>query len=126
MLAAWRAGWFTLVTSPPLLDELADVLTRPRVARRHGLPAAAVALLVEGFRTQSQVVDLTGSIQVCRDPDDDALIETAMVGGAVCVVSGDQDLHASEVTEYLEARGIRVLTVRQFLEELEVEDRKPG
>ncbi len=28
----------------------------------------------------------------CRDPDDDKLLETALMGTADCIVTGDQDL----------------------------------
>jgi predicted nucleic acid-binding protein len=63
---------------------------------------------------------VSGTVQVCRDPDDNAVIDTAMGGRADLLVSGDQDLtHAQEVTEHLAGVGIRVLTVRRFLEELE-------
>ena len=33
-------------------------------------------------------------VRVCRDPDDDALIETAAFGGADVLVTGDQDILA--------------------------------
>jgi predicted nucleic acid-binding protein len=65
-----------------------------------------------------ELVHLAGTVHVCRDPDDNAVLETAEAGGADCVVSEDKDVRAAEVAEYLAARGIRVLTIRQFLEEL--------
>ena len=50
--------------------------------------------------------------------DDDALIETAERGAVDYLVSEDEDLHAPEVKDYLSAAGIRVLKVREFLDEL--------
>ncbi|MFN4218356.1 MAG: putative toxin-antitoxin system toxin component, PIN family [Candidatus Bipolaricaulia bacterium] len=29
---------------------------------------------------------------VCRDPDDDVILGTALAGNAVCIVTGDKDL----------------------------------
>jgi predicted nucleic acid-binding protein len=37
-------------------------------------------------------VELSGMVRVCRDPDDDKLLETALVGRADCLVTGDRDL----------------------------------
>jgi putative PIN family toxin of toxin-antitoxin system len=118
LVTALQAARFTLVTSEPLLDELSDVLSRPRLARYHRRDREQVVAFVEALRQDAESVALTGTVQVCRDPDDDALLETAILGGVSCVVSGDQDTQAREVVEYLIARGIRVLTVREFLAEL--------
>ena len=37
-------------------------------------------------------VPITGTKLGCRDPDDDKLLETALMGEADCIVTGDQDL----------------------------------
>jgi putative PIN family toxin of toxin-antitoxin system len=34
---------------------------------------------------------------VCRDPDDDIILGTALAGEAVCIVTGDQDLLTIQV-----------------------------
>jgi uncharacterized protein len=109
---------FTVVTSEALLEELADVLTRRKVVRKHRRSPEEVAEFVASLRTGTEVIDLFGTVHVCRDPDDDALIETAERGGVDCLVSEDEDLHAPEVRDYLAAVGVRVLTAREFLEEL--------
>jgi putative PIN family toxin of toxin-antitoxin system len=53
--------------------------------------------------------DLRG---VCRDPNDDMVLECAALANADVIVSGDKDLLA--VGEY---EGIRILTPRAFLDE---------
>jgi putative PIN family toxin of toxin-antitoxin system len=108
-------GSFTLVTSEPLLEELADVLTRPRVRRKHGRDDALIAAFVTALREGGELVLPAGTVQVCRDPDDNVLIETAQLGETDVLVSEDQDLHAIEVREHLAAAKIRVLTVAAFL-----------
>jgi putative PIN family toxin of toxin-antitoxin system len=109
---------FTLVTSEPLLAELADVLLRRRVLRKHRRSRKEIAEYVEGLRAGAETVAVLGTVRLCRDADDDALIETAERGAVDYLVSEDEDLHAPEVKDYLSAAGIRVLKVREFLDEL--------
>jgi len=40
----------------------------------------------------SEWVSITSSRLGCRDPDDDKLLETALMGEADCIVTGDNDL----------------------------------
>lgn len=115
---AAHEGRFTPVTSEPLLAEIADVLARASVARKHQRPSAVQAAFVGGLRAISESVATTGTVSVCRDPKDDVVIETACLGSAIVLVSGDLDLHAPEVVDYLQHRGVRVLAVHQFLSEL--------
>jgi uncharacterized protein len=55
-------------------------------------------------------VELSGSVKVCRDPDDDKLLEIAVVGRANCLVTGDQDLLVLD-----RFQGIPILTPAGFL-----------
>jgi putative PIN family toxin of toxin-antitoxin system len=55
-------------------------------------------------------VELSGLIRVCRDPDDDKLLEIAVVGRADCLVTGDQDLLVLGPFQ-----GIPILTPAGFL-----------
>jgi predicted nucleic acid-binding protein len=50
---------------------------------------------------------------VASDPDDDKIIEAAVVGKADAIVSGDHHL-----LDLVAVEGIPVLSVRQFLERL--------
>jgi uncharacterized protein len=117
---AYKAGWFELVTSDPLTEELADVLSRPKVARKHGRHPGRAKELAETIQEGAVVVEVSGEVALCRDPDDDAVIETALKGGAHVLVTRDDDLKAdSEVVRALEQAGVRVLTVTHFLAALE-------
>lgn len=40
----------------------------------------------------SESVAINGAAMGCRDTDDDKFLETALLGDAACLVSGDQDL----------------------------------
>jgi putative PIN family toxin of toxin-antitoxin system len=47
---------------------------------------------------------------VCRDPNDDAVLETAVNGGAELLVTGDKDLRALK-----SFRGIAIVTPAEYL-----------
>ena len=117
---AWYAGRYEVVTSLPLLEELSDVLTRPRLTRKYPIVADDVTEFLQLLVERSTVVIPTGSIRECRDPDDDVLLETAILGKAQYVVTRDDDLkHDLDLIEHLELRGVIVLSVRQFLDKLD-------
>jgi len=90
--AALERRRFTLVTSEPLLAEIAEVLARPRFGERYGVTAADASELVALLREQAELVQVTGAMQLCRDPDDDIVIETARNGRADALVTRDDDL----------------------------------
>src|SRR5262249_4254721 len=55
-------------------------------------------------------VELSGVVRVCRDPEDDKLLEAAIVGRADCLVTGDQDLLVLDPFQH-----IPILTPSRFL-----------
>ena len=116
VLSALQAGRFILLISEPLLDELAEVLSRPRIARKYGVAQESIAELVALLRERGIEVTVTESVHLCRDPDDDVIVETALLGNADAVVSRDEDLKGDEdLVRFLQAAGIKALSVRRFL-----------
>ena len=86
---AWLRGEVELVTSAAQIDEVADVLARPRM-RRFVDPEEA-AQMVAAIRRGATVL---GDVPVPRrspDPKDDAILAAAVAGRAALVVSGDKD-----------------------------------
>jgi uncharacterized protein len=120
VLAALETGRFDLVTSEPLLAEIRQVLSRPRISRKYGIGRDDGESLVGRLRRRAvSVVYPTGLLRLCRDPNDDMVIETAVLGRADTLVSRDDDLKAdAQLVRVLETGGIEVLTVRRFLEKL--------
>ena len=122
--AALRDARFSLLISEPLIEELAEVLARPRFGSRYGVTSDEIVELMSLLRERGELVEVTGTVRLCRDPDDDMVVETALSGRADALVSRDDDLKgAPDLVATLEDRGMAVLTVRQFLALLESGDR---
>ena len=118
VLEALEDGQFSLVASEPLLAELAKVIARGRLVRRYNLTTETTAPVLRVLR-DSEFTAVTGSVRICRDPDDDMVIETAINGRADVLVSRDDDLKRyPEVAAVMAERGVRVLTVQRFLDAL--------
>ena len=81
VLEALEDGQFSLVASEPLLAELAEVIARGRLVRRYNLTTETTAPVLRVLR-DSEFTAVTGSVRICRDPDDDMVIETAINGRA--------------------------------------------
>jgi putative PIN family toxin of toxin-antitoxin system len=120
VVVALLAGRFRLVTSTPLLDELTEVLQRPRIERKHGLSPDDIFEYVGVLRRRADVVAVTGELQICRDPDDDVVIETALLGNADAFGDARRRsfarARASGGTQV--TKNVSILTVQHFLEML--------
>lgn len=113
---AWLADRLDVVASLPLLAEVHDVLRRPRIKRKYRLPEADIARYCELIAARATLVPLTGSLTICRDPDDDCILETAIVGKVQHLVTRDDDIKQDPlVRRFLHARGIQVVTVSHML-----------
>jgi predicted nucleic acid-binding protein len=65
---------YEIVTLEPMLRELADVLSRPRI----GLDAQYAAAFVERVVSVATIIAIRGLAMGCRDPRDDKVLETAL------------------------------------------------
>lgn len=66
---------------------------------------------VERLADVAEWVAISGARMGCRDPDDDKFLETALAGGADCLITGDRDL-----LEMSPFTGIPILAPAAFLE----------
>jgi len=106
---------------------VADVLARPRIARKYHLPAQRIDDAVVLLRQHGELVSVTGTVRICRDPDDDLVVETALNGNAEALVTRDADMTRDPaLIAVLRERGVAVLTVRQFLDALGAEALRPA
>lgn len=86
----WRE--YTLLLSRATLDELVDVLHRPRLQAKYGLSESALRAVIRLVVLRSELVQPDEPVVVCRDPKDDKFLEVALAGQAGVIVSGDEDL----------------------------------
>jgi putative PIN family toxin of toxin-antitoxin system len=94
LLDAWVDGEFDLVVSPHLLEELTEVLSRPKLASR--LDSTVVSEMLLLVREAAVMASDSPPAEVCRDPDDDYLVALALGTGSL-LVSGDKDLLSVQV-----------------------------
>jgi uncharacterized protein len=75
-----------------LLEELADVISRPAFARRLALIGKTAPEVLADYIEAVELVEPIDVPRVVRDPDDDHVLACALTAKADLVVSGDKDL----------------------------------
>jgi putative PIN family toxin of toxin-antitoxin system len=109
---------FEWVTSEPLLTELAEVASRPRMQKY--LPPERAGAFIRLLRRIAIIVKPAEDTPACRDPDDAPLIGTAIAGQSNYLVTSDSDLlDDPALQEALANRGTLVVTATRFLSEIE-------
>ncbi len=93
VLAAWEGRRFQLITSTVLVEQLVDVLRRPKIQRRMREPDAPQRFL-QTLQEFGVVVNPDFELAVSRDLDDNRVLEAAVAGGADVIVSGDDYLQS--------------------------------
>jgi len=82
----------TWLFQKPILEEIAEVLTRPRIKGKYGISEADIMELLTLIEERAEHVLLSGDITVCRDSDDNFVIETAIKGQAAFIITRDDDI----------------------------------
>ena len=109
-----RDGLYTLIYSDGLIEELVDVLSRPRIRDKYSVDQEVVEALLQLILAQGESAAAVRTITVCRDPKDNKVLEAGLSGRADVIVSGDEDLLVLNPFE-----GIPILGPKEFLERLE-------
>lgn len=88
-----RSGKLTMISSPVLLDELAEVIARPKLdAILARIKTTREDALFE-IQQLAKVLDPPPLPQpVCRDPDDDHVLALALAAKVDMIITGDEDL----------------------------------
>jgi putative PIN family toxin of toxin-antitoxin system len=92
VLQRLRRREYTLLLSRATLDELVDVLHRPRLRVKYSLTDSGLRAVIRLIVLRSELVRPNERAAVCRDPKDDMFLEVAAAGNADVIVSGDEDL----------------------------------
>ena len=99
----------TILFSIKALEELAEVLDRKKFDRY--LPRKERLNFIRDLLEVAELVRITETINICRDPKDNMLLELTISGGADYLITGDSDLLVLNPF-----RGIAILTPREFLD----------
>ncbi len=100
---------FDWVSSPQTLDEYQGVLS---VSQK--ISPASLQIFLHLLQKRSILIQVVGTLHVCKDPDDDKFLETALAGGADFLVT--KNLKHFPRKSY---QGVRIINVAAFLKELE-------
>jgi putative PIN family toxin of toxin-antitoxin system len=96
----------SLVASRTLLNELREKLEEKFDVKAKDIPFLSV------YEARAELVEPAPlDANLCRDPDDVAVLATAIAGKADFIITGDQDLLVLSQHE-----GIPIVTPRQWLE----------
>jgi putative PIN family toxin of toxin-antitoxin system len=114
ILRAFRDGAFVLLVSSELLKELSAVLQYPKIRKKYGIDRSAREALSALIALRGEIVPPAERVRVCRDPDDDRILEAALAGKADFLVTGDADL--SVLGRF---RGTHIVGPKDFLKRLD-------
>ena len=118
VLLRLRRGDYIPLYAGPILEELLDVLNRPRIRHKYNLTEEDIETVISLILLRGEAVIPESEIVACRDPKDDKFLEVAVAGKADVIVSGDEDL----LTLHPFA-GIPILPPAAFLRMLDAEIR---
>ena len=109
-------GAFTLVASTPMMEELAEVLARPRIRNKYLIPDDDVKELLILLEERAEDIMISEEVTICRDKDDNFIVETAIKGKVAYLVTRDDDIKFDkEVLSFLARYGVSVISVAKFL-----------
>ncbi len=89
-----------------MLDELERKLTY-----KFRWPAEQIASALHQTSAMAELIESGIVMNVCRDPDDNRILECALAGAANFIITGDDDLLTLDSWE-----SVQIITVRQFLD----------
>ncbi|MEZ4706835.1 MAG: putative toxin-antitoxin system toxin component, PIN family [Caldilineaceae bacterium] len=112
-IMAWQAQRFKVVCSAQLLEEYELVLEYPKIAKL--IYPELRRLFLTQLSQEMELVILPQIAPVCRDPDDDKVIATAVFGQVNYLATADEDLRAAPVARLFNDNGIALTTIDELL-----------
>jgi len=116
LVQAWLDGAIDIVIVLPILAEIGDVLRRPRIKKKYQIREEEIVQHLRLIAAGAAVVPVAGTLKLCRDPDDDVVLEAAIAGGAKYLVTRDDDVKRDlDLIRHMKEYGVRVVSVSRFL-----------
>ena len=92
LITAARAGEIALFCSVPLLEELGAIILRAKFTKPLAARGLKAGELFNGYAALCRIVEPAQIQRTSVDPDDDAVLATALAAEADLIVSGDAHL----------------------------------
>ena len=109
LIDAWRRRAFLLLLVPGQIEEVREVLSRPKIKGKYRIAPRDRDAFLQLLRLDTILLPHSTAPGVCRDPDDDYLLGCAAAGEADYLVTGDEDLLT--VGRY---QDVAILSARDF------------
>lgn len=112
----WKTGKFGVIISEQQIVEIYEVLTRPKFLTKYCITEKEVRDLVRSIKDKAERVTLKGGIELCRDPDDNIIIETAIRGKSKYLITGDRDITDDKrILSFLLQHDVSIISISKFL-----------
>lgn len=122
LISLWRKNVFTLITSEPMIEELQDVLMRPKYTKTYGISSERRERLLKRIRTKARIVStLSPPVIKIRDAKDLIVLATALDAKADFLITGDKDLLA--LKDKRPITPLAIVTIVEFIRLFEKENR---
>ena len=108
---AYLRGNITIITSGPLVDEIAGTL----IETLHR-PPDAVETFITHLCAHAEVLPIRHQVMGCLDPKDDPVLETAISGRANFIVTLDKRLLnlPEYIADYVRRQGVEIVSPGEF------------
>ena len=101
-------GRAILIISAELLEELLEVLDRPKFKKI--ISTKEKEILIDFFGQHGKLISVKSKVNICRDKKDNFLLNLAIDGKATHLITGDKDL-----LELKKIKGTIILKISDFL-----------
>jgi len=102
--------YYQILISDETVAEFDDVARREKFEKY--LKAGEREGFEELLHREARFIEVTETVEACRDSDDDKFLELALAGGAEIIMSEDKDLLVLDPFQ-----GVRIARPRSFVEE---------
>lgn len=117
LLSLWHELRFVLVLSRAILDEVREVLSRPNLTQKYSYTLHSVTHLINLLGQRAVIVEVPFSYELCRDVEDDPVVDCAVWGRVQFLVSYDNDfLDDSALRQTLFEFGVEIVHPGTVLE----------
>ena len=106
-----------LVLSRAILDEVRRVLGYERIRKHAGITPEQIDRFLNLLEKVSEMTAPIQIVAVCRDPDDDAVIATAIEGRSEVLCTLDRHFYDPTVIAYCTTHAIRIVSDVEILRE---------